>query len=78
MHEIKGVFSASLTPINEDSSINLHLFFEHCKFLLTQGLDGIGVFGTTGEASSFSVSEKIKAIEYLINSKITSKIIYII
>jgi len=71
MHKISGVFSAALTPINEDYSINSHLFFSHCKWLLTQGLDGLGVFGTTGEASSFNVDEKIKAIEYLINSKIS-------
>ena len=71
MHKIKGVFSAALTPINEDYSINLHLFFSHCHWLLNQGVDGLGVFGTTGEASSFNIDEKIKAIEYLINSKIS-------
>ena len=72
MHKINGVFSAALTPINEDFTINSHLFFSHCKWLLTQGLDGIGVFGTTGEANAFNVDEKINAIEYLINSKIKS------
>ena len=71
MHKIHGVFSAALTPINEDYSINSHLFFSHCKWLLSQGLNGLGVFGTTGEANSFNVDEKIKAIEYLINSKIS-------
>ena len=70
MHRIKGVFSAALTPINEDYSINSHLFFSHCKWLLTQGLDGLAIFGTTGEASAFNIEEKIKAIEYLKNSNI--------
>lgn len=70
MHKIYGVFSAALTPINKDYSINKHLFFEHCKWLLNQGVDGLGIFGTTGEANAFNVDEKIKTTEYLINSKI--------
>ena len=70
MHKIKGVYSASLTPINQDYSINSQLFYSHCKWLLNQGVDGLGIFGTTGEANSFSVDEKINSLEYLINSKI--------
>lgn len=71
MHKIKGVFSAALTPINKDYSINSHMFFSHCKWLLSEGVDGLSVFGTTGESNAFNVDEKIKAIEYLKNSKIT-------
>ena len=75
MLKIKGVFSAALTPINKDYSINTHLFFLHCKRLLTEGLDGLGLFGTTGEANAFNVEEKIKGIEYLINSNISSDVL---
>ena len=71
MHKINGVFSASLTPINSDYSIDNHLFYLHCKWLLTQGVDGLAIFGTTGEANSFSLDEKIKALDYLINSKVS-------
>ena len=70
MHKIKGVYSASLTPISENYSINLNLFLSHCKWLLTQDLDGLAVFGTTGEANSFSVDEKINALDFLINNHI--------
>ena len=72
MHKIYGVYSASLTPINEDFSINTSLFFSHCEWLLSQGVDGVAIFGTTGEANSFNIDEKINAVEYLINSKIAS------
>ena len=72
MHKIKGAFSAALTPIKRDYSINSHLFFSHCQWLLTQGIDGLAVFGTTGEANSFNVDEKINALEYLINNNINS------
>ena len=70
MHKIKGVFSAALTPINQDYSINMNLFHSHCKWLLTQGVDGLGIFGTTGEANAFNVEEKINALEYLIDNNI--------
>ena len=72
MHKIKGVYCASLTPINEDYNINLNLFLSHCKWLLTQNLDGLALFGTTGEANSFSVDEKINALDFLINNRIPS------
>ena len=70
MHKIKGVFSAALTPINQDYTINSQLFLSHCKWLLTQGLDGLGVFGTTGEANAFNVEEKINALQFLIDNNI--------
>ena len=33
-------------------------------------MDGLGIFGTTGEANAFNVDEKIDALEYLINSDV--------
>lgn len=70
MHKIKGIYSAALTPINKNFTINKSLFFKNSQRLLSQGIDGLAIFGTTGESNSFSLDEKINAIEYLINSKI--------
>ena len=70
MLKLRGTYCAALTPINEDYSINKKLFLKHCKNLLLQGLDGLGIFGTTGEANSFNVNEKIEAIHYLIDNGI--------
>lgn len=72
MHKIKGVFSAALTPINVDFSINLNLYLSHCQWLLKQNLSGLGIFGTTGEANAFNVDEKIHALEFLIDSNISA------
>ena len=71
MHKIKGVFSAALTPINENYSINLNSYLSHCKWLLKQNLTGLGIFGTTGEANSFNVEEKIQALEFLMDNNIS-------
>ena len=70
MHKIRGTYCAAITPLNQDYSINKELFLEHCNNLLSQGVDGVAIFGTTGEANSFSVNEKIEAINYLINNNV--------
>ncbi len=73
MLRIKGAYSASVTPINSDLTINKELFLEHCKFLLAQGSDGLAVFGTTGEANSLNLDEKIDTLNYLIDNNISSE-----
>jgi 4-hydroxy-tetrahydrodipicolinate synthase len=62
----KGVWSAALTPLNVDLSIDRAHLNRHAKFLLDNGCHGIGLFGTTGEANAFSVSERMTALESLL------------
>ena len=64
MHKISGVFSAALTPIKQDLSINQDLYLRHCQYLMRQGHDGLAIFGTTGEANSFSIKEKKNNLEF--------------
>ena len=75
MHKINGVYSAALTPINEDLSINKKLYLEHCQYLMKQGHDGLAIFGTTGEANSFSIKEKCEAIDFLLSSNIDPQLL---
>ncbi len=62
----KGVFTAVLTPMKADLSPDLDLLAAHCKWLLANGGDGLGVLGTTGEANSFGLKERISIIEGLV------------
>ncbi|MBO69137.1 MAG: dihydrodipicolinate synthase family protein, partial [Acidiferrobacteraceae bacterium] len=61
-----GVWCASLTPLNSDLSIDLIHLIDHIQFLLDNGIHGIGLFGTTGEATSFSTSERMVTLEGLL------------
>ena len=70
MHKIHGTYCAALTPLNTDYSINKELFLEHCSNLLSEDLEGLAIFGTTGEGNSFNVNEKIEAVNYLIDNNI--------
>ena len=63
---LKGVFAAALTPVNADLTPDIKLHAAHSKWLLANGCDGLGVLGTTGEASSFSVAERIAIVEGLV------------
>ena len=75
MHKISGVFSAALTPIKQDLSINKDLFLRHCQYLMRQGHDGLAIFGTTGEANSFSIQQKKDHLDFLVTNRIDPKVL---
>jgi len=62
----KGVLAAVLTPMNDDLAPDHASFSAHCQRLLAAGCHGLSVFGTTGEANSLSVTERLAALEALI------------
>ena len=64
----KGVLAAVLTPMDEDLKPNHQAFAAHCRRLLAAGCHGLSVFGTTGEANSLSVNERLAALEGLLDS----------
>jgi 4-hydroxy-tetrahydrodipicolinate synthase len=45
-------------------------FAAHCRYLLSEGCDGIAMLGTTGEANSFSVSERTSLLEAVVRDGI--------
>lgn len=69
-HKMRGVITPILTPFNDDLSLNLELYLSHAHWLLQQGIHFISPFGTTGEALSLSVDERISAVDALINGGI--------
>ncbi|HEY5690903.1 MAG TPA: dihydrodipicolinate synthase family protein, partial [Cyclobacteriaceae bacterium] len=62
-----GVFAASVTPLKHDYTIDHEALVAHCNWLLANGNNGICFMDTTGEANSFSVEERIAALDYLID-----------
>lgn len=66
----KGVRTPLLTPFNDDLSIATDLFVEHGQRLLDDGCAGLVPFGTTGEALSVGIDERIEAVRALVDSGI--------
>ncbi len=67
---IRGVIAPILTPFNDDFSIADDLYVAHAKWLFDQGCGGIAPFGTTGEALSVGIDERIAAIRTLADAGI--------
>ena len=66
----RGVVAPILTPFNDDLSIALDLYVDHARSMLEQGCGGLAPFGTTGEALSVGIDERIEAIQALIDGGI--------
>lgn len=62
---LSGVWAASVTPLTPTLGVDHARFATHVQWLLENGCDGVAVFGSTGEANSFSVSERIAAVDAL-------------
>lgn len=60
-----GAWAASLTPLNDDLSIDTGAALAHIQWLLAQGAGGVAALGTTGEANNFSVAERVALIQTL-------------
>ena len=65
-----GAWTASLTPLNADLSIDTAFCLDHMKWLLGAGSAGVAALGTTGEANSFSLRERLQLIQALASSGI--------
>ena len=81
MHRIKAVSSSVvlllgmgvLGACGEDLAPDHARFTAHCKRLLEQGCDGIALLGTTGEANSFSVAERMWLLEGVVEGGIPAE-----
>lgn len=69
----RGVFAAALTPMDGDLRPDHTAFAAHCRRLLGAGCHGVAVFGTTGEATSFSVDERLATLEALIEDGVPAE-----
>jgi 4-hydroxy-tetrahydrodipicolinate synthase len=69
----KGVLAAVLTPMDEDLNPDHQAFAAHCHRLLAAGCHGLSVFGTTGEANSLSVNERLDALDALVESGVPAE-----
>ena len=75
MSEIKGIYAASLSILDENLALNIDKTISHAENLIDQGCHGVAIFGSTGQAQLISVSEKIQLINKLANSKYRDKYI---
>lgn len=61
-----GVNAAVLTGFHADLSIDLDRMAAHSRWLLANGCNGLGILGTTGEANSLGIAERIAVMEGMV------------
>ncbi|MDE2334969.1 MAG: dihydrodipicolinate synthase family protein [Rhodospirillales bacterium] len=61
-----GVNAAVLTAMNADLSVDLDRMAAHSRWLLANGCNGLGVLGTTGEANSIGIEERMAILDGLV------------
>ena len=69
MTKIRGIFAASMSVLNSDLSLNIEKTINHSEKLIDQGCHGSVILGSTGQAQLIPISEKIKLLNYLSESK---------
>jgi len=58
MRELKGAFTALITPMKDNGDVDYDGFKKLINFQLEAGIDGIVPIGTTGEAPTLSEAEE--------------------
>ncbi len=66
MSVLRGVIAPVLTPFDNSGGVALDLYVDIAKRLLSEGCVGLAPFGTTGEALSVGMKERMQALEALI------------
>ena len=61
-----GIWPAMLTPLDDQLRIDHAAYAAHALGLLDKGCGGVTAFGTTGEGPSFSMQERMQAVDQLI------------
>jgi 4-hydroxy-tetrahydrodipicolinate synthase len=76
LQPLRGVIAPTLTPFNDDLSIAEDLYVSHARRCLADGCVGLAPFGTTSEALSVGMDERMDMLEKLVAAGIApSKLI---
>ncbi|MDP7521864.1 MAG: dihydrodipicolinate synthase family protein, partial [Arenicellales bacterium] len=72
--KFSGVLSPVLTPFSKDLKPESRRLVEHCRWLSSQNV-ALVLFGTTSEANSLSLEEKISLLDDLIDAGINPSLL---
>ena len=75
MSNIKGIYAASMSVLNENLTLNINKTIKHAEMIIDRGCHGVAIFGSTGQAQLIPISEKIDLLNQLALSKYKEKYI---
>jgi 4-hydroxy-tetrahydrodipicolinate synthase len=65
---LRGIFAPTLTPVHADLRPDVPRWIALSKQLLAEGCHGLCPFGTTSEANSFGIEERMEMLDQLVES----------
>jgi 4-hydroxy-tetrahydrodipicolinate synthase len=68
-----GVLVPVLTPFTATGEPDTGRFVAFCRWLLGQGANGLAIFGTTSEANSMSLGERMTLLDHLVEAGIPAE-----
>jgi N-acetylneuraminate lyase len=63
IEKLKGLIAAPFTPMKEDGSVNLSVIPKYYEMLVSNGVNGAFICGSTGEGVSMTVAERKSVAE---------------
>ena len=69
MNNIKGIYAASMSVLNQNLTLNIDKTIEHAEMGIDNGCHGAAMFGSTGQAQLIPISEKINLLYKLAINK---------
>ena len=75
MEQIKGVYAAGLSVLDQNLALDVKNTIKHAENVIDLGCHGVVFFGSTGQSQLISLSEKIQLINELPNSRYKNKFI---
>lgn len=73
----KGVIAPVITPFGEDGTPDGARYIEHCQWLLEEGCNALLPFGTTSEANSLGLDERLELLEELVDSGVDPSLLMV-
>ena len=73
MNNIKGIYAASMSVLNQNLTLNIDKTIEHAEMVIDNGCHGAAMFGSTGQAQLIPISEKINLLNKLAANKYKDK-----
>jgi 4-hydroxy-tetrahydrodipicolinate synthase len=67
-NQLRGVLAPVLTPMNNDLSPDVPKWIAFCQQLLADGCTGLAPFGTTSEANSLGIDERMAMLVQLVDA----------
>ena len=58
-----GIYAASMSILNKDLSLDIDSTIKHAEKIISEGCNGVAIFGSTGQSQLISLGEKKKFIE---------------